>query len=232
MTGIIFDIDDTLYSRQDLLVKAASDVLGIDIPDKSEFVRLFYHYSDLNTAQLEAGTITTRDCNGWRFEQTYKELGLAFTEGDGVKTSDAYLELQSHMELTGQMKDLLTSLKAADDVCLGVLTAGESAHQWNKVDMLGLCDWISRENVTVAGDVGVSKPDVKIFRIVEERLGLMPSDMWMVGDSYKHDIKGALNAGWHAVWLNRRGISVEGPSPDIEVRSDEELVFALRKKFL
>lgn len=231
MTGLIFDVDDTLYSRQDLLVKAASSVIGIDIPDKSEFVRLFYYYSDLNTAQLEAGTITTRDCNGWRFEQTYKELGFAFREGDGVKTSDVYLELQSHMELTPQMKALLDSLKGAADIRLGVLTAGESEHQWHKIDMLGLSNWIPRENVVVAGDVGVSKPDVKIFRIVEERLGLSPSDMWMVGDSYKHDIRGALDAGWHAVWLNRRGLSVEGPKPDVEVRSDEELVSALRSAF-
>lgn len=232
MTGIIFDIDDTLYSRQDLLVRAASNVLGVDVPDKNEFVQLFYLYSDLNTAQLEAGTITTRDCNGWRFEQTYKELGLAYEEGDGVKTSDEYLKLQSHMELTQEMKALLTSLKAESDIRLGVLTAGESQHQWNKVDMLGLCSWIPRGNVIVAGDVGVSKPDVKIFRMVEERLGLSPCDLWMIGDSYKHDIKGALDAGWHAVWLNRRGLSVEGPAPDAKVNTDAELVRVLRELFL
>ena len=232
MKGLIFDIDDTLYSRQDLFVKAAENVLRIAVDDPREFVRIFYAKSDLNTAQLEAGLITTRECNGWRFEETFLEMGLPFTAGDGVLAADAYLELQSHMSLTEDMKSLLTSLTACENISLGVLTAGESQHQWNKVDMLGLTAWIPRENIIVAGDVGVSKPDVEIFRLMEESLGIQSSDMWMIGDSYKHDIKGALDAGWHALWLNRRGIAVDGPIPDIEVLTDEDLVNALRREFL
>ena len=54
----------------------------------------------------------------------------------------------------------------------------------------------------------------------------------MIGDSYKHDISGALNAGWHALWLNRRGITVDGPMPDIEVLTDEELIGKLKEEFL
>lgn len=232
MKGLIFDIDDTLYSRQDLFVEAAREVTGSFIADASEFVRVFYAKSDLNTAELEAGLITTRECNGWRFEETYKELGISFREGDGVKTADAYLELQSHMSLSPSMRDVLTKLSEEPGISLGVLTAGESSHQWNKVNMLGLCSWIPRENIIVAGDVGVSKPDVKIFRMMEERLGLEPSAMWMIGDSYKHDISGALNASWHAVWLNRRGIIADGLAPDFEVLDDEDLAGTLRREFL
>ena len=232
MTGIVFDIDDTLYGRQDLFVKAAENVLGISVSDPREFVRVFYAKSDLNTAELEAGLITTRECNGWRFEETYKELGISFREGDGVKTADAYLELQSHMSLSPSMRDVLSLLSEKPGISLGVLTAGESSHQWNKVNMLGLCSWIPRENISVAGDVGVSKPDVKIFRMMEERLGLEPSDMWMIGDSYKHDISGALNASWHAIWLNRRGIIADGFAPDFEVLDDEDLAGTLRREFL
>ena len=232
MKGLIFDIDDTLYSRQDLFVEAAREVTGSFIADASEFVRVFYAKSDLNTAELEAGLITTRECNGWRFEETYKELGISFREGDGVKTADAYLELQSHMSLSPSMRDVLTKLSEEPGISLGVLTAGESSHQWNKVNMLGLCSWIPRENIIVAGDVGVSKPNVKIFRMMEERLGLEPSDMWMIGDSYKHDIRGSLNASWHAVWLNRRGIIADGFAPDFEVLDDEDLADTLRREFL
>ena len=232
MTGIVFDIDDTLYGRQDLFVKAAENVLCISVSDPREFVRVFYAKSDLNTAELEAGLITTRECNGWRFEETYKELGLCFNPGDGVLAADEYLELQSHMSLSPSMREVLSLLSVKPGISLGVLTAGESAHQWNKVNMLGLCSWIPRENIIVAGDVGVSKPDVKIFRMMEERLGLEPSDMWMIGDSYKHDISGALNASWHAVWLNRRGIIADGFAPDFEVLDDEDLAGTLRREFL
>lgn len=231
MRGIVFDVDDTLYSRQVLFVKAAENVLNVKVDKPAEFVRIFYEKSDLNTAELEAGLITTRDCNGWRYEETFKELNLPFKEGDGGKTADAYLELQSRMSLMPEMVKVMELLSKDDDTKLGVLTAGESAHQWHKVDMLGLTRWIPRENVVVAGDVGVSKPDIKIFRIVEEKLGLNPSDMWMIGDSYKHDIKGALDAGWHAVWLNRNDLATDVPKPDFEVRSDEELTKLLLSEF-
>ena len=231
MTGIIFDIDDTLYSRQDLLVKAAESVLGVSVADPMEFVRIFYAKSDLNTAELEAGIITTRECNGWRYEETYKETGLAFRAGDGVLTADRYLELQSRMSLSSGMERALDLLKSNPGVKLGVLTAGESKHQWNKVDMLGLRRWIPGENIIVAGDVGVSKPEERIFRIVEERLGLNASDMWMIGDSYKHDIRGALDSGWHAVWLNRRGLPAQDVMPESTVSTDEELTALIEKKF-
>ena len=66
--------------------------------------------------------------------------------------------------------------------------------------------------------------NAQIFRMMEERLGLNPSDIWMIGDSYKHDIEGAMNAGWHTVWIDRRGrTDIEG-HPDHTVYSDEELI--------
>ena len=220
MRGLIFDIDDTLYSRQILFVKAAEEVLGKSIGSITDFVRIFYDVSDLNTRDLEQGKITTRECNGWRFEQTFKRMDIPFKAGDGVKAADHYLRLQSRMCLSDRMRSVLDRLKDDPGIRLGVITAGASDHQWNKIRMLGLEKWIDHENIIVAGDVGVSKPDVRIFRMMEDRLGLDPSDMWMAGDSYKHDIKGALDAGWHAIWLNRRGIRVSGTEPDVEVTDD------------
>ena len=70
---------------------------GSFIADASEFVRVFYAKSDLNTAELEAGLITTRECNGWRFEETYKELGISFREGDGVKTAGELYEKSAEL---------------------------------------------------------------------------------------------------------------------------------------
>ena len=65
----------------------------------------------------------------------------------------------------------------------------------------------------------------------EKKFGLEPSDLWMIGDSYKHDIKGALDEGWHALWINRRFLGPQEITPDITVESDDELTDALRKTF-
>lgn len=223
MRGIVFDIDDTLYCRQDLLVKAAEDVLGVRIDDWHEFIKIFYEKSDVNMAGLESGEVTTRETNGWRYEETFRIMGLPFKHGDGCIAADVYLELQSHMFLSENMKKALDAFASDPDTRLAILTAGESKHQWHKVDMLGLDKWFDRANIIVTGDTDFSKPDVRLCRMIEEQLGLKPDELWMIGDNYDKDITAALDAGWHSVWLNRRGLPEPERRADIEVFTDDEL---------
>jgi len=227
MRGIVFDIDDTLYCRQDMLVIAAEQVLGVKVSDWPEFVSIFYEKSEINMAELESGEISTRDINGWRYNETFRLLGLPYEPQDGGRAADAYLELQSHMALSDDMIKSLDSFAADPDTKLAILTAGETQHQMNKVVMLGLDKWFDRKNVIVTGDVGFSKPDVRLFRLMEERLDLSPSDLWMVGDNYDKDIIGAIDSGWHSIWINRRYLPMPAKKPDIEVKTDGELTSLL-----
>ena len=231
MRGIVFDIDDTLYCRQILLLKAAELVLGLKIPDWQEFMRIYYEKSDVNMEMLESGELSTHDINGWRYNETFRILGLPYKPEDGGNAADTYLELQSHMQVSDEMAKILDAIAADPSIKIGILTAGESKHQWNKVDMLGLDRWFDRENIIVSGDTPYMKPDIELFRMFEKKFGLEPSDLWMIGDSYKHDIKGALDAGWHALWINRRFLGPQEITPDITVESDDELTDALRKTF-
>ena len=231
MRGIIFDIDDTLYCRQDMLIKAAEIVLGVKIPNWQEFMRVYYEKSDVNMQMLESGEVSTHDINGWRYNETFRLLGLPYKPQDGGKAADTYLELQTHMQVSDELAKILDTISSDPSIKIGILTAGESKHQWNKVDMLGLDRWFDRENIIVSGDTPYMKPDIELFRMFEANFGLTPSDLWMIGDSYKHDIKGALDAGWHALWINRRFLGKQEVTPDITVESDRELNEALKKTF-
>ena len=91
MRGIVFDIDDTRYCRQDMRVRAAETVLGVKVPDWPLFISIFYEKSDINMAQLESGEVSTRDINGWRYNETFRLLGLPYKPEDGGRAADAYL---------------------------------------------------------------------------------------------------------------------------------------------
>jgi len=52
---------------------------------------------------------------------------------------------------------------------------------------------------------GYMKPHRSIFDAALERANVAAEQTMMVGDSVKHDIDGALNAGWRAVLLRRSG---------------------------
>ena len=231
MRGIVFDIDDTLYCRQDMLVKAAEIVLDVRVPDWREFIRIFYEKSDLNMAQLESGEVSTRDTNGWRYNETFRILGLPYEQQDGGRAADAYLELQSHMYISDELSSVLDKLASDPSIKLAILTAGESKHQWNKVDMLGLDRWFDRSMILVTGDTPYTKPDLELYRMMETRLGLSASDLWMIGDNYDKDIKGAIDSGWHTLWLNRRGLPDPEVLPDIAVLTDDSFIEALAKEF-
>ena len=231
MRGIVFDIDDTLYCRQDMLVHAAEIVLHRDIPSWQEFIKIFYEKSDVNMAGLESGEVSTHDINGWRYNETFRTLGFPYNEEDGGMAADTYLELQSHMFISDGLAKVLDAIASDPDIKLAILTAGESKHQWHKVDMLGLDRWFDRRNIVVTGDTPYTKPDVELFRMMEDKLDLKPSDLWMIGDSYKHDITGAINAGWHSLWINRRFLPDPERLPDISVLSDADLISALEKTF-
>ena len=231
MTGIVFDIDDTLYCRQDMLVKAAEIVLGVKVPDWREFIRIFYEKSDVNMAQLESGEVSTRDTNGWRYNETFRLLGLPYKPEDGGRAADAYLELQSHMVISDKLASVLDKLASDPSIKLAILTAGESKHQWNKVDMLDLDRWFDRSMILVTGDTPYTKPDLELYKMMESRLELSPSELWMVGDNYDKDIEGAITSGWHTLWINRRGLPQPERLPDISVLNDTEFVASLAKEF-
>jgi putative hydrolase of the HAD superfamily len=78
--------------------------------------------------------------------------------------------------------------------------------------------------VIVAGEVGVGKPDPRVFALTLERLSVCPEEAVMVGNSLRSDIAGAQRAGLKAIWVNRSG---QAPSdevvPDAQIANLDEL---------
>lgn len=50
---------------------------------------------------------------------------------------------------------------------------------------------------------GFEKPDPRIFNVLSSRANLEPSQILHIGDSWRDDIEGALNAGLHAGFIDR-----------------------------
>ena len=61
----------------------------------------------------------------------------------------------------------------------------------------------------VSGEVGLCKPDPRIFRRAEA-LANFPTRLWMVGDNPAADIRGAKAAGWGAIHLAAPGTPHSG----------------------
>lgn len=77
-------------------------------------------------------------------------------------------------------------------------------------------------------EVGVSKPDPRIFRAAAEAVGVHPHEVLHVGDDAVTDVLGACEAGMQAVWINReRAAWPHAHKPHLEVADLGDLVEAL-----
>ena len=94
---------------------------------------------------------------------------------------------------------------------LGVITNGESVQQRGKLKALGLASAFAA--VAASADIGIAKPDPRIFHHAADLLGVAPERCAYVGDKRDTDALGAIAAGMTGIWLNRAGL----PAPDGEV---------------
>jgi putative hydrolase of the HAD superfamily len=86
---------------------------------------------------------------------------------------------------------------------LALVTNGASCLQREKLAASGLADRF--DAVIVGGDVGVGKPDRRIFERALEAVSATADEAVMVGNNLAKDVEGALAAGVRAIWVNREG---------------------------
>ena len=72
------------------------------------------------------------------------------------------------------------------------------------LDRLGIAERIRVR--MLSAEIGALKPEPAAFEAMERKLGLFPGNLAMVGDSWKDDVEGALEAGWTAIWVNREAL--------------------------
>jgi putative hydrolase of the HAD superfamily len=105
---------------------------------------------------------------------------------------------------------------------LGLLTNGAPDIQWDKILGAGIEKYF--DSIIVSGDIGIGKPDPRIFEAMLSRLESTRNDTVMIGDSLRSDIGGARAAGIKAVWINRYNLLNDGPVvPDMEIKNLSQL---------
>ena len=75
----------------------------------------------------------------------------------------------------------------------------------------------------IEGEMGEGKPKLSVFRRGEQCLGSSPAETLFVGNSYSHDIRSAIEAGWRTAWI-RRPTDIPpsaGPGGSVEAKPED-----------
>lgn len=232
MKWIFFDLDDTLYDFSEASLVSLrrlweeEKIINNIFPTAEAFIDEYHIHNSRMWQMHERGEITADFLKPERFRLTIspKESDSA-TIAEMQRINDRYLYLLGicNMPCPGA-KELLERLK--DRFLIGVLTNGFSEVQYNKLRSTGLDRYIQR--MVISDEIGIQKPDTRLFRYAEQATGASPEEILMIGDNPVSDITGALNAGWQTVFFDRKGKGGVFDSPlylgRIESLKDAELL--------
>ena len=117
--------------------------------------------------------------------------------------------------------ELLDRLRASY-ARLIMISNGAPGIQRFKLEGSGLGSYF--DDVVISGEVGVRKPDPRIFGIALQRAGTSCREAVMIGNSLKSDITGAANAEITSVWLENECEDRSAyPAPDYIVKELSEI---------
>lgn len=195
--AVLWDLDDTLYSRiaaarltypgmfrthlyegkDDAYIEAAADFM-IDhlvrdsMIHESSFAALFEAFPPNKDFCL-------KDCQEYYFDHIH-EFAVAGAEQVAVVKK---------LRAAGIKTAIVTNVDP-----------DRMQFQRHKIDALGLTPLF--DTIVMSGEVGVHKPDRRVFDRATQLLGVSNEDCVFVGDNPNADIVGALNAGMEAVWID------------------------------
>jgi HAD superfamily hydrolase (TIGR01549 family) len=212
--AVLFDLDDTLYSRADVFHRFVSALARSAIESgcketQEEIVEKIRRWDAAEPPGMDS--IRAREHLFGQIKEAYPwvtgtvdELIAEYKESmvEKMRPDPAAGAVLARLNTTG--------------IRWGILTNGDE-YQFRKIDRLGLD--IPHDKVLPSDTVGLRKPDVKLFDLAIERFGMdRGAGILMVGDNEVTDIQGANSAGLATAWMALgREWRVKEYRPDIEL---------------
>ncbi len=192
--AVFLDVDDTLVDYQHAAISAFHEVLG-DEADYDAFFGLD-HYD-----RYLSGELGYQDA---RVQRMATFLAMFERDGEDAAALEAarLAALEKYYVLYDDALPCISALRERG-LLIGLITNNEAVHQRRKIETVGLDRLV--DTAVISGELGIAKPDPRIFAHACAQVEVAPHEAMHVGDALYADALGAHDAGLHAVWLDRTG---------------------------
>jgi len=191
--AILFDFDDTLGNREVYTYKTFEKRLkelniSLDEVEKEALIQhilIMDQFGDVNKNYVRDTVLKTygidlgKDFDAWWKQHQFENV-ILFQDAIEVLT---YLRNKGYK--------------------LGIITNGSSYTQNKKLEYTNVLSYVDAK--IVSDDVGIAKPDPRIFIQMAEKLGVKAEECAFVGDMFHRDILGAKRAGMRPIWMWSHG---------------------------
>ena len=201
---IFFDLDHTLWDHNTNSKIALEEVYHdfdlqtLGVPSPLQFYLKFNEVNHQLWDKYEAGRISQPELRHSRFRLIFSSLGVDNHEVCDV-LSDTYIKISSKKHnLLPNAKETLEYL--FPKYPLHIITNGFDEIQSVKMNAGQITHYF--KEVVTSQNSGYKKPDSRIFEYALKKVGAVPQECLMIGDSFQSDIVGATRAGIDAVFFN------------------------------
>lgn len=199
--AVLWDLDDTLYSRR--------SAAGRMFPGMLEQC-LYTNQSEAFLEEAAAFLLSQIRGNSMLEENAFRAL-LQRYPADKPYSAEAckayyYAHIRSFAQPVPEAVEVVKKLKA-QGVKMAIVTnivPELLEHQHKKVEALGIAELF--DAVIYSAELGIHKPDRRIFDYAASCLGVSNAQCLFVGDDPDTDVTGALNADMEVVWLDHRNL--------------------------
>jgi putative hydrolase of the HAD superfamily len=211
LKAVFFDVDDTLYSTSEFSQRARANAVdsmisrGLELPRETvlaelnevitEFSSNFEHHFDKLLLRLPPSS--------------HRGINPAVLVAAGVI---GYHETK-HNELV-PFPDVTEALERfkVSGLKLGVITAGLAVKQAEKLLRLGIIHYFDPRAILISDQIGISKPNAKLYARALEAVGVAPAEALYVGDNPPNDVDPPNRLGMRTALIHRGGRHASSPS--------------------
>ncbi|MFX1297019.1 MAG: TIGR02253 family HAD-type hydrolase [Promethearchaeota archaeon] len=195
----IFDLDDTLFNSTELSTQARRSAIRamVDLGLPMSFNKA---YQVLQEVVKEYGSNYDK-----HFDQMLKrvkikssKMKLYVSAGIIAYHDTKYVNIRPFHDVIPTFIELK---KLEIKIC--VLTDGDAIKQYEKILRLRLQNFL--EDIIITEEVGIRKPNPKLFELALQRLNVKPDETIYIGDNYKRDIVPCMKLGILSVLVHRGG---------------------------
>jgi putative hydrolase of the HAD superfamily len=203
--AVLFDLDDTLLDAETAWCAGVEQLLTrCPQVDRAAARTAWDTAFEQNFPLYLAGEMTFAECQAARMRSWAALVDVAVPDGAELDWFGDYLVGYSAGWVA--FPDVPGCLSALGGMRFGIITNGDSVQQRAKITALGLTEVFTA--VVASADIGIAKPDPRIFLHAARQLGTVPERCVFVGDRHDTDALAAAAVGMKGVWLNRAGVPV------------------------
>ncbi|GAB1307631.1 YjjG family noncanonical pyrimidine nucleotidase [Urechidicola sp. KH5] len=205
---VFFDLDHTLWDFERNSAKTFKHIfqlnnIGADI---SEFLKRYESINFEYWRLYRVDKVTKEALRYGRLKDSFDAINYTISDQMIDKLSEDYITfLAAYNHVFEGTFELLDYLKPKYQ--LHIITNGFEEVQNRKIENSNMTSYFNQ--IITSEQVGVKKPNPRVFEYALQKANAKPEESIMIGDSFEADIQGAMNCGIDAIFFNEQKKKVE-----------------------